>query len=180
MDTGKIIAAVRGDAEFQSALKGNTKVVFDLQPDIFSVQDRVQLAHQNNKKYLLHLDLASGIGKDELGLQFVKQAGVDGVISTRVNIIKKARELDLFTVQRFFIVDSHSVETTLEAIGSARPDMIEIMPGLLPKVIAALVQQTDVPVIAGGLIESRKEAEIILKYGASAISAGTQKLWEEF
>lgn len=179
MDVGKIIAAVRSEAEFKAAIESGVEAVFDLQPDIFTLQERVCLAHQRNKKYLLHIDLANGIGKDEAGLQFVKQSGADGVISTRVSMIKKARELKLFTVQRFFIVDSHSVETTVEAVTTAKPDMIEIMPGLLPKVIVSLVQKTEIPLIAGGLIESKKEAEAILGYGATAVSAGTQKLWEE-
>ncbi len=179
MQTGKIIAAVRSDAEFKAATESGVLVVFDLQPDIFTLKERVFLAHKQNKKYLLHIDLATGIGKDEAGLLFIKQAGADGVISTRVSMIKKARELGLFTVQRFFIVDSHSVETTVEAAHAAKPDMIEIMPGLLPKVIASLVQKTEVPIIAGGLIENRREAETVLKYGAAAVSAGKQKLWEE-
>ena len=179
MNTGKVIAAVRSEQEFSKAVESGVTTVFDLQPDLFVLESRVRIAHEKNKKYLLHLDLATGIGKDESGLKFIRQSGADGVISTRVNIIKKAREMGLFTVQRFFIVDSHSIETTLEAIHTAKPDMIEIMPGLLPKVVSALVQKTDVPIIAGGLIETKKEAEGMLSYGATAVSCGEKTLWEE-
>lgn len=179
MNTGKVIAAVRSEQEFSKAVESGVTTVFDLQPDLFALESRVRMAHEKNKKYLLHIDLATGIGKDESGLTFIRQSGADGVISTRVNIIKKAREMGLFTVQRFFIVDSHSIETTLEAIRTAKPDMIEIMPGLLPKVVSALVQKTDVPIIAGGLIETKKEADGMLSYGATAVSCGEKTLWEE-
>jgi hypothetical protein len=46
----------------------------------------------------------------------VIEMGVDGIISTRTNIIKFARQEGLTTVQRFFIVDSHSVDTTVELV----------------------------------------------------------------
>ena len=109
---------------------------------------------------------------------YVKNAGVDGVISTRVSIIKAARECGVFTVQRFFAVDSQSVDTTVEAVKSAKPDMLEIMPGVLTKVIKRLRQLVKVPIIAGGLIDSVDEIEEILESGATAISTSKKEIWD--
>ena len=51
------------------------------------------------------------------------------------------------------------------------------MPGTIIKVITQLRDKVDIPIIAGGLIETEKEAAEILKSGAFAISTGKEKLW---
>ena len=135
-------------------------------------------AHENGKRFFVHLDLATGIGKDKSGILYTKNAGVDGIISTRANIIKAARECKVFTVQRFFAVDSKSVDTTVEAVRSAKADMIEIMPGVLTKVIKKLCKLVNVPIIAGGLIDSAEEIEDILSNGATAVSTSREELWD--
>ena len=144
-----------------------------------TIEEKLNQAHSEGKKYFIHIDLAEGIGKDKSGIEFVKKLGVDGIISTRSGIIKAARELGVFTVQRFFIVDSHSIQTTLEAVKTSKPQMIEIMPGSVAKVISGLKNSLDIPIIAGGLIETEEEAVEIIKCGASAVSTGSVILWNE-
>lgn len=173
-----VIAAVRTQEEYEKALLSGAVRIFDLSPDLLTLADRVKAAHAAGKKLFVHFDLATGIGKDKSGIAFAAALGVDGVISTRVNIIRMAREAGLYTVQRFFIVDSHSIETTIEALKASKADTIEVMPGIAYKVIRALEEKLDVPIIAGGLIESAEEAEQAYKNGASAISTGKATLWQ--
>ena len=175
----KVIAAVRTEDELIAAAASDVKIVFDLSPDILTLENRVNILHNAGKKYFIHLDLAGGIGKDKSGITFVKKSGVDGIISTRTGIIKIAKESGVFTVQRFFIVDSHSVETTIEALKTSKPQMIEIMPGNVFKVISSLKETVDVPIISGGLIETEKEVVDALKSGAAAVSTGKRSLWYE-
>ena len=172
----KIIAAVKDDS-FDLALSTSVEWIFDLSPDISNIEQRAYLCHKKNKKYFIHFDLALGIGKDKSGLAFVFDTGVDGIISTRVNIIKMAREVGLFTIERFFIVDSHSIDTTVESIKSARPDMIEIMPGTLYKVITRLSKSVQTPIIAGGLIETYEEIDGAISAGALAVSTSREVFW---
>ena len=174
----KIIAAVRTKDELESAISSDTKIIFDLNPNILEVESSVERAHSSKKKYFIHIDLAEGIGKDKSGLEYVKKVGVDGIISTRVNIVKMAREVGLFTVQRFFIVDSHSIDTTVETLKTSKAQMIEIMPGCVLKVISNLKNIVDVPIIAGGLIETKEDIINALRSGASAVSTGKQSLWK--
>lgn len=173
-----IIAAVRNNEEFNMAIKSNVKIIFDLSPDLLTLSEKVELVHKNGKKLFIHIDLATGIGKDRSGILYSKNMGVDGIISTRVNIIKIARELGLFTVQRFFIVDSHSIDTTIEAIKSSKPDMIEIMPGVVIKNIKKLKEKLNIPIISGGLVEDAEEVKEALKNGAVLVSTGKKELWE--
>ena len=174
---GKVVAAVRNTEEFAAALNSNVNVIFDLSPDILILSKKVKSAHEAGKKIFIHIDLANGIGKDESGIKFAKAIGVDGIISTRVNIVRLARENDVFAVQRFFAVDSQSIDTTISAIKSAKPDMIEIMPGILYKVVKNLCDKTDIPIIAGGFIDSVDEINSVLECGASAVSTGKKELW---
>ena len=177
MNGKNIIAAVRTDEELMKAITSGTGLIFYLAPNLMSLADFVKKAHQNNKKLLCHIDLAEGLGKDKTGLIYLKSIGVDGIISTRVSIIKAAKEAGLFSVQRFFIVDSHSVATTVESAKASKADMIEIMPGVVPKVIAEIKKQITVPIIAGGLIETAEEIEAAFKNGAIGISTGKQEFW---
>lgn len=177
LGTERVIAATRTDEEFLLVLSNGPSVVFDLSPDLMSISAKLKKAHEAGKKYLLHVDLAKGLGKDEVGIRFLKRIGVDGVISTKVNIIKMARECGLYTVQRFFIVDSHSVQTTVDAVRSSKPDMIEIMPGPVFKVIGRLKDKIDTPIISGGLIESSDEVFGAIEHGATAVSTANPELW---
>lgn len=173
----RIIAAVRTQKEFEKAVETGVGIIFHLSPDLHTIEKDAKLAHRCGKKLFIHLDLATGIGKDKSGILYAKNAGIDGIISTRVSIIKVARECGIFTVQRFFAVDSQSVDTTVEAVKSAKADMIEIMPGVLTKVIKKLRQLVNVPIIAGGLIDEAEEIDNILASGATAVSTGKEELW---
>ena len=177
LENCRVISATRSDEEFLRALDSEPRVIFDLDPDLMNISVKIKKAHECGKKYLLHLDLTKGLGKDESSIRFLKRIDADGVISTKVNVIKLAREQGLFTVQRFFIVDSHSLSTTIDAVKSSKPDMIEIMPGVLPKVVEKLKKSVEVPIIAGGLVETEAEVVAILNSGASAVSTARRELW---
>lgn len=173
----KIIAAVTAKEEFERALQSPVEMLFDLRPNLLREAERIRRAHQAGKRLYAHMDFAEGIGRDSCGIGFLKEQGIDGIISTRMNIIKAAREAGLSTVQRFFIMDSHSVHTIADTLRFGKADMAELMPGVAPKVIRTLKEQAAVPLIAGGLIETREEAEEAVRSGAFAISTGKEELW---
>ncbi len=173
----QIISATRSDEEFSLAIQGDTEIIFDLCADILSLTKKIKTAHDANKLLFIHIDLAEGVGRDKSGIMLLKKMGVDGIISTKVNLIKLAREIGLCTVQRFFIVDSRSIHTTVEAVKSSRPDMIEIMPATVGKVITRLAGELNTPIIAGGLAETQNEVATALLSGASAVSTGKRELW---
>ena len=177
MTNRQIIAAVRSEEDFASALESRVGMIFHLAPNIETLKEQAERTHKAGKKLFIHLDLAEGIGKDEAGVKFVGDQGVDGIISTRSGIIKMAKNRGVFTIQRFFIVDSQSVETTVQSAKNSKADMIEIMPGTVNKIISYLKEKVGVPVVAGGLIETREEAENAVKNGATAVSTGRKELW---
>ena len=82
----------------------------------------------------------------------------------------------MFTVQRFFTLDTQGLESISELLSSSTPSMIEIMPGVITKTISRFAQGTT-PVIAGGLIETKEEITAALRNGAVAVSTGKESLW---
>ena len=177
IDVKNVIATTRNEKDFDTALNSSVNIIFELAPNILTLAYEVKKAHEKNKKLYIHIDFAQGIGKDKYGMRYVKELGVDGIISTRTNMIKMAHEAGLDTVQRFFVVDSHFVDTTIETIKVSKANMIEIMPGMVSKVILRFKTRLNIPIIAGGLIETVEEAEAAFECGASAISTGTCALW---
>ena len=177
MSKNCVIAAIRDEYALLDACKSDVRVVFDLSPSIETIDSRVELCREYDKYLFLHIDMAEGIGKDRAGLWYVKSRGVRGIISTRPNLIKLANELGLETVHRMFIIDSHSVETAI-AMFKTKSDMVEIMPGIVaPRIIERICDEVNIPVIAGGLIETRDEIASAIKAGAVAVSTGNKKLW---
>ena len=173
----KIIAAARSNEELLTALNSKVDIVFMLAPNISDIHIQAEQAHKAGKKMFIHLDLAEGIGKDEHGIRYIKNQGVDGIISTRSNIIRLAKKESLFTVQRFFAVDSQSVCTALETAKASKADMIEIMPAMVTKVIEKLKKELEMPIVAGGLIETKKEIEEAISCGAAAVSTAKREFW---
>ena len=174
----KIIAAVRDLNEFEAALFSDVEMIFLLKSDIMELESFIVKAHKHEKKLFVHMDFADGIGKDSSGCLFLKSLGADGVISTRTNILKAAHDKGMSTVQRVFIVDSHSIHTAVDTIDKTSPDMVELMPGIATKAIMFFRDKVSVPIIVGGLIETQDEVELALSAGATAISTGKTDLWK--
>ena len=137
----KVAAAVRTEDDFQAALNSQIDVIFLHDTNIFSIEEQIERAHSAGKKLFIHMDFADGIGKDRVGLEYVKLKGADGILSTKTSMIRQARDLGLVTVHRFFIVDSHSVDTAVDSIRIAKPDIVEIMPGVVCKKSLSLLRR---------------------------------------
>ena len=172
-----IAAAIRTEKDFSKALRSDVDMIFLLHSNIMTVNQCVKEIHSAGKKAFVHVDFAEGIGKDRFGLEFLAKQGVDGILTTRTNIIKAAKEFNLITVQRFFMVDSHSVGTSVESIRISKPDIIEIMPGIITKKIKEFSEKVNMPIIAGGIIETVDEVKDALESGAAVVSTGEVDLW---
>lgn len=172
-----IIAATHNNT-FEKALSSPVEIIFILDANIMTVSEQIKKAHINKKKIFVHIDLASGIGKDKVGVQYLKSLQVDGIISTKASIIKYAKELNLITVQRFFALDSQGLSSITDIVKSTHPDMIEIMPGVATKAVKKLLS-IKMPIIAGGLIDEKCEVLSALSSGAVAVSTGKSELWFE-
>ena len=172
-----IIAAVRSYDDFKLALRANINTIFLLSSNILNIERYTKEARAAGKKLFVHMDFIDGISKDAAGVAYLATKNIDGIISTRSGIVKYASEKGIPTVQRFFMVDSRSVDTAIETMRASHPSMIEIMPAIAYKTITKLRKNTSVPIIAGGLIEGKDEIFAAISAGASGISTGAADLW---
>ena len=101
----------------------------------------------------------------------------DGIISTKSGLIKSAGELGMATVQRFFILDSLSVQSAVRSAAALQPDAIEILPGIMPRIVRTLCREVQVPLIAGGLISSKEDVIQALSAGALGVSTTNPAVW---
>ncbi len=175
LECNPVIAAV-GQEGFQDALQSPVQIIFHLGIDLMSVRDVIRQAQDAGKYIFIHLDLAEGIGKDRAGVRYLAQCGADGIISTKAQLIRYAKEQGLVTVQRFFALDSKGIDSIEEMSKNTNPHLMEIMPGVIGKAIARF-SRGNIPVIAGGLIQTKAEVTEALRCGATAVSTGKSDLW---
>lgn len=178
MSENPVIAAVKRVEKLDEAVKSNCRVIFILCGDIFNLKDMVEKARENGKLVFIHVDLTDGFSKDATALKYIaEKICPDGIISTKNSQLKAAKQLGLLTVQRLFIIDSMSIETTVRASASIEPDAVEIMPGIMPRIIKKLSGEIAVPVIVGGLIREKEDVENAISNGAKGVSTSDNKLW---
>ena len=170
-----VIAAVH-ESQWERALTAPPEILFYLDASLLTIRQKVLEAHQAEKKLFVHVDLAEGIAKDKTGLRYLADCGVDGILSTKAPVIRWAKELNLLTVQRFFVLDSQGMDSISEMVHSTSPHLMEIMPGVISKAIRRF-GEGPVPVIAGGLLETKAEVTAALSCGAAAVSTTEEELW---
>ncbi len=174
-----IIAAVKNRDDLERAINSEVQAIFLLSSNIIDIEALSRLAHSKRKILFIHMDFVDGLSKDAAGVRYLSTKGIDGIISTRSNIIAAAHDAGICCVQRFFMIDSRSVDTALETLRQSKADMIEIMPALAYKSITKIKNNIQIPIIAGGLIETRDEVYKALGSGASMISTGKTELWND-
>lgn len=155
------------------------QVVFVLFGDICTIAEIVEEVKQAGKVAMVHVDLINGLGSKEVVVDYIKyNTKADGIISTKASLIKRALELSMFTVLRIFLIDSMAFENIKRQQQSIRPDVIEVLPGVMPKVIRQIDEMIETPIIAGGLIRTKEDVLEALEAGAVAVSSTNPSVWE--
>lgn len=173
-----VIAAARTAKDAADAARSPVAAVFLLGGSILTLPEMVKALRNAGKYVFVHLDLCDGLGKDDAAVEWcARTLRPDGLISTRSQLLKRAGELNLMTIQRIFLVDSSSLSGGIRHLKANPPDMIEVLPGLVPKAITRLRDTLNLPVIAGGMITEEQEVRQALSAGALAVSSSESALW---
>lgn len=173
-----IIAAVKNEESLRKSLESESKIIFVLFGNINNIEKIVSVLKEHDKIVFVHADLIDGLASREISVDFLKNhTKLDGIISTKTPLIKYAKQIGLFTVMRFFMIDSRAMESTRHAEIRQNADLIEVLPGLMPKIIRQVANSTKTPIIAGGLINDKDDVVTALSSGAVAISSTNNKVW---
>ena len=174
-----VIAAIKDAGGLEECIETDCRVIFILYGNVCNIGEIVKKVKENGKIAIVHMDLVTGLSSKEVAVDFIKQSTeADGVISTKPMLVKRAKELGLLAIQRFFMIDSIALENAKRQIDIYHPDCVEIMPGVMPKILKEIRRYVDVPVIAGGLITDKKDVMSALSAGADAISTTNRLLWK--
>ncbi len=178
LQNNPVIAAVGNEEELLLALDSDCRVVFMLMGNLLDIGSLTHRVHESGKLCVIHLDLIEGFSSKEIAVDALQRlTGAEGIISTRGALIRRAKQLGLAAVQRGFMLDSRSLASFEQQISQSNPDFVEILPGLLPKVIASLKERIHVPIIAGGFIHEKEDVIAALQAGALAVSASSPNIW---
>ena len=169
-----VIAAVKTDDALTAALASPCSTVFLLASTLL-----VRRIHAAGKLAVVHIDLVDGLSAREVAVNsLIALCHPDGIISTHPSLIRRARHQGLLTIQRAFILDSLSLNNLSGQLEQGKPDFVEILPGIMPRVITEISTRTRVPVIAGGLLRDKADVMAAMRAGASAVSTSAPELWD--
>lgn len=173
-----VIAAARTMDDVREAAASRVAAVFLLGGSILTLPDMMAALRGANKFAFIHLDLCDGLGRDAAAVEWcARTLHPDGLISTKAQLLRKAEEQGVLTIHRLFLVDSSSLRGGMRHIAANPPDLIEVLPGLVPKAISQLRDTLNLPVIAGGMVTEERDVEQALAAGALAVSSSERGLW---
>ena len=179
--TDAVIAAVSSLDKLDAAIESPCKTLFLLTGNVFNLQSSIEKVHKANKKVHVDIDFMEGFGRDAVFIEYLHQIlKPDGIISTKSNLIKKAKSMNLFAVQRIFVFDSMSLASGIDSVLKIKPDAVEILPGIMPRIIKEVREKTKLPIISGGLISDKDDVEAALNAGAIGITTTNTAIWDLF
>jgi glycerol uptake operon antiterminator len=173
-----IIASIVREDQLESAEHSSVEQVILMTGNILNLKEIVERLHRRGKKVYVHIEQVAGIGRDAAAIHYIGQTfRADGIVSTKSNMIVAARQAGLQTIQRIFAIDTGALETAIRMIGNCQPDKVELMPGLMPRVIREIRQRISQPLIVGGLIRHEEEIRSAFRFGADYVSVGNEQFW---
>ena len=178
VEANPVIAAVKNDAGLQAAVEmEEIQVIFVLYGDVCTIPEILERIKAAGKKAMVHIDLIAGLSAKEISVEFIaRQTRADGIITTKPALVRRAKELGIFAVLRFFVIDSlalKNIENLETQCGTSRPDFIEVLPGVMPKVLGRIAKVSRIPMIAGGLITEKRGCD------RSTVSRGDRGFFDQ-
>lgn len=180
LEANPVIAAVKSEEGLAHCCElEEIRIVFVLYGTICDVAEIVKRIKDSGKIAMVHVDLVAGLAGRDVAVQFIRRhTEADGIISTKPTLIAEAKKQGLYTVLRVFLLDSMAYQNLDREVRMCRPDCVEVLPGLMPKVIRRIREKNRLPLIAGGLISDREDVMSALDAGAISVSATNQAVWD--
>ena len=173
-----IICTIKSSKDLETALRDESPIIFILFGDILTISNIVGKATKAGKVVFVHIDLIDGLSSQSVAVDYLaRHTGLTGIISTKGSIIKQAKAAGLLTIHRCFILDSLALEGVKKQLLFEYADAIEVLPGVMPKIIKSLVHLSKKPVIASGLVMDKEDVIASLKAGAVAVSSSKPSIW---
>lgn len=140
----------------------------------------VKEIHYEKKLAFAHIDITGGFRPDDMGISLLKNMfHLDGVVSTNMHALSKAKAIGLETVYRLFLLDSRSLERAESVLRANICSAIEILPSgyALSEVQEIRKHVGDTDLIAGGFVRTQNDIDSIFASGFAGVTTSNQDLW---
>lgn len=177
-----VIPSVRHLKELETALDSASPYVLLTNVHIGNLESLAKRCIDSGKRVLVHCDLIGGFKPDREGVRLLKNMfGVSGVLTQSAQVVSFAQKTGMAGILRIFIMDSRSLEKGLQVLNDARPDGIEVLPGALANRYWELFEpfQDSTTLIAGGMIVTAKERDMLFDRGYTALTVSSPGLWDK-
>ena len=146
-----VIAVVRSAEELAEALTSRVSAIEIRSGDIASLPALIDRVRAARKSVLLYPELIAGLGRDPAAIDFLcGYARPTAIVSTKKQILQKARACGLITIFQIFMIDTQAFETGIQT--ARRLD-------------------------CAGLVKTEAEIHEVLKAGAQAVATSRRPLW---
>lgn len=175
----KVLPAISSMKDFEKFLKSSYEFCIVIDFHIGQLNAISAMAERARKNIIVHVDLTKGLSKDEYAAiylcQNIKPAGL---ISTHSSVIQVAKKKNKIAIQRIFLIDGQSLEKSYRLIENSKPDYVEVLPGIMPRMISKMKEKVKIPIITGGLITTAEDIDAAIKAGAIAVTTSNRELWK--
>lgn len=173
-----VIASIKNEDDLADVLQEACPVVFVLFGSVLSIAGIVRTLKEAGRHVFVDVDLVDGFASKPVVVDFLREhTDADGVLSSKSMMVRYAKTAGLFAVHRLFLVDSFSYHNLPKQVAASGADAIEMLPGCMPRVISWVKEDTDLPIIAGGLVCDKEDVMNALGAGAIAIASSNHDVW---
>jgi glycerol uptake operon antiterminator len=173
-----IIAALRRAEDLEAAISSDIDCVFLMFGDINGCGAAISRLKGAGKSVFVHIDLIRGLSSDREAVEYLAQLSLPaGVVTTKGHLIREIRKIGMKAVHQLFMIDTQAFHTGIKSVLANSPDIVEIMPGLMPRVVREWKAEIAIPLVVAGLVKSRDEVRMMLDAGCDAVAVGDSRLW---
>lgn len=163
----------------KEALESKSEYIVISFGNFYDLKKYVEKFEKKGKKVFIKVSDIKGLkDDDDAALTYLMdEVGAYGIISNKSRVISKAKKVGLVTIYTAFILDTQSIITSIRNIKNIRPDIVELRPGIIPKVVKEMRRKIDTPIWASSLFTEEEEVEEVIGAGAESILTGWEYLW---
>ncbi|MFB7593996.1 glycerol-3-phosphate responsive antiterminator [Streptomyces sp. NPDC056160] len=172
-----VVASVVGGRSLRDFLTAPVRVCILASFPVGELPKVVGVLGRAGRIVFVNVDSSPGLAQDRGALEFLKELGAHGVVSTRLNLIEKSRPLGLLTMMKVFVTDRSNLRRSLDAVAHGGPDLVEIMPAPITGRMSQEARRALSPSVAAGFVETPEDVALALSLGSVAAATSDPRLW---
>ncbi|MFC4911860.1 glycerol-3-phosphate responsive antiterminator [Actinomadura gamaensis] len=173
-----VIASVVGTQRVRGFLDAPARVCILASVPVGQLGGVLATLRGADKTVFVNVDSCPGLAQDRGALEFLRDNGAQGAVSTRLSLVEKGHSLDLFTMMKVFVTDRSNLRRSLDAVARGKPDLVEVMPAPIAARLDPEAKRLLSPYVAAGFVETERDAAAALALGAAAVATSDPRLWQ--